>query len=492
MGDIITGVLNVEEILTRIFDDRGFDIHNCRMPDLQRRISRRMDVLEIASLVEYLEYLEANSDEYKVLFNTILVNAGQFFRDLDAWDYVRESILPEILERGDQVRIWSAGCASGEEAYSIAILLAEMLGDNLSGHNIRIYATDVDEAALKFARNGTYTLDQLDGLPEYMREKYFTCHGDTCTINRNIRRLLIFSQNNLVSGTPMSHIDLLLCRNVLIYLDQALQSKVIPKLQYALNDTGYLWLGKAEMLLTDARRFKLLNSKHRIFRKIPFPPHPQFDTMVPAGSYAKARLISANKGFEEVIQNLRTGFILLDRDLNVTMCNQTVQRIWGLPSEQIQGKPFFDLEIAYCSIDLRHRIEHVLTTGESSIVEGVERWITIDEKVFLKVEIIPVVSGVIIFLEDITKQYELREELQTMNRALDTAHERLLSTNQELRTANRQLQAINEVLQSMNEELESTNEELNATNEELDVRVAELMAFPTQEEPARDSQCPDE
>jgi len=472
----MTGICNVDEILSKIFNRRGFDVHGCKMSELQRRISRRMDVLEVASLADYLEYIEANPDEYEPLFNTILMSASQFFRDIDAWNFMRESILPEILERGDEIRIWSAGCASGEEAYSVAIILAEMLGDDLSKRSIRIYATDIDEAALKFARNGTYTIEQMDGMPEDLRRKYFTRHGDACTINTDIRRMLVFSQNNLVSGPPISRIDLLLCRNVLIYLNQALQLRVIPKLHYALNDAGCLWLGEYEMLMDDAHRFKLSTPNHRIFMKTPFPRRQQLETIVSSGKHTEANLLNANKELEEVVQNLKIAFILLDRDLNVTMCNQAVKRICGLPPDEIVGKSFLDLEIAHCLIDLIDRIENVFATEEPSIVEDVECWITSDEKISLRVETIRVTSGALVFLEDMTKQHELAEELQTMNRLLDTVHGKFLSKNRELNIANRQFRRVNATLQSMNEELESTNEELSATNEELRARVEKLNA----------------
>ena len=173
---------------------------------------------------------------------------------------------------------------------------------------------------------------------------------------------------------------------------------------------------------------------------------------------------------EEVAQNLKIAFILLDGDFNVTMCNQAVNRICGLPSDEIVGKSFLDLEIAHCLIDLIDRIENVLATGESSAVGDVEFWITSDEKISLRVEIIRVTSGALVFLEDITKQHELAEELQTMNRSLDTVHEKFLSKNRELNIANRQFRRVNATLQSMNEELESTNEELRARVEKLNAR----------------------
>jgi two-component system CheB/CheR fusion protein len=472
--DNVTEQERIYEILQKMFNKRGFDVRNYKMSNLQRRISRRMDVLGISSLVEYSEYLDANPDEYEVLFDTILVNVSQFFRDPEAWDFVRENVLPEILSKGGEIRIWSAGCASGEEPYSTAIMLTEMLGDGLSEFSVNIYATDVDEAALKFARSGTYTLDQLSGMPEGIREKYFSHHGDVYTIARDIRNLLIFSRHNLISDPPMSRIDLLICRNVLIYFDQVLQSRIVPRLQYALNDTGYLWLGKAETMASTVHSLRPMNTRWRIYRKIQPSNSLQMGNLEYSDTYTESDLIRVSERFKQIIQSVKAGLIMLDKNFTVVMCNQAIQEIWDLLPEQILNKPFFDLEISYSPVDLRHRVEQAVATGESSVVENAEYWVTKDKRIYLKVEIIPVLSGVIIFLENVTEQYELNKELQVTNKALEASNEKLLAANEELENSNRQLQYINEELQSTNEELESTNEELKATNEELSARVVEL------------------
>ena len=487
MGEAEGQGRDIDEILQRMFHSRGFDLRSYKMSDLQRRISRRMDVLEISSLAEYSEYLEAKPDEYEALFNTILVNISQFFRDPEAWNFVREDILPEILEGSDEIRLWSAGCASGEEPYSLAIMLAEVLGDDLSKRTIRIHATDIDEAALKFARSGTYTLDQSAGVPEDMREKYFTHHGDVYSIVEYVKDLLIFSRHNLVSDPPISRIDLLLCRNVLIYFDQALQARIIPKLQYALSDTGYLWLGKAETVVADVNRFRPVSIKWRIFEKISSSIGTRLDSVDRITKDTKTdpmhtKFVGANRVFapdliEQVIQNIRVGFVVLDKDFNVIMCNQIIREIWGVLPEQILGRPFFDLEISYRPVDLRYRIEQAVATGELSVVEDAEYWITKDKQTYLKIEIIPLASGVIIFLTDVTEQHEVRKELQVTNEAIEIANEKFLSTNEELKRANREFQSVNENLQSINEELESTNQHLRATNEELRARIAELDAL---------------
>ena len=465
---------SIDVILQNIFRSRGFDFRDYKMSNLQRRISRRMDVLGIPSLADYAEYLETDQDEYKALFNSILVNTTQFFRDPEAWEFISENILPEILEKADEIRIWSAGCASGEEPYSLAITLAEILGDNLSRRAFRIYATDVDETALKFARSGTYTLDQLGGIPEDVRNKYFTRHDDVYTIARNIRDLMIFSRHDLVLDPPLPRIDLLICRNVLIYFNRALQSRIIPKLHYALSGNGYLWLGKAETLVTDIHELKLLNPEWRIFKNIPSADYPKPDSSDKGGRYTKAELTNTNRKLEQFIQNIKLGFVMLDKDFNVVMCNRIIRDVWNLLPEQVMGKPFFSLEISYRPVSLKGRIEQAVASGESSVIENAEYWITHDKQTYLKMEIVPIASGAIIFVEDVTVQYELRKELQLTNSALETANERLLSASEELKNENRELQSINEELQCTNEEMAATNEELKATNEELNARIAEL------------------
>ena len=458
---------NIDEIIRKIFSTRGFDVRNYRTSDLQRRIGRRMDVLDISSLTEYSEYLEANPNEYEALFNTILVNVTRFFRDPEAWSFLEENILPDILKEKDEIRIWSAGCSSGEEPYSVAIVLAEMLGDNLYGRAIKLYATDIDETALRLARSGTYRLDQLTGLSEDMRNRHFSRHGDLYTIDGDIRRLIIFSRHNLLSDPPMSHIDLLICRNVLIYLDQALQSRIASKLQYAVRDTGYLWLGKAEMSITGIRGLKPLNTEWRFFKKIRSSTYPQYSDETHTGHDARPGLMNTNGNPGEVTQETRMGIIILDKVLNVVMCNQIAGEIWGLQHEELLGKPFPSLHISYCPVDLRHRIQKAAASGEPLVVDDVEHWITKERRIYLRIEIIPVASQIMIFLEDITELYEMRWELQTTNRALEAGTERLLSANEELKVSNTQLQYINE-------ELKSTNEELEATSQEQISRIAEL------------------
>ena len=467
---------DIDAILQRIFSRRGFDIRGYKMSYLQCRISRRMDILGISSLAEYEEYLDTDQGEYEALFN-VIVNVTQFFRDPEAWSFIRAEVLPEILEGTDEIRIWSAGCASGEEPYSIAIALAETLGADMSKRPVRIYATDVDETALKLARSGTYSLDQLSGVSEDIRNRYFVRNGDVYNIARNIRDLLIFSKHNLILDPPIPHIHLLLCRNVLIYFKRALQSNIMPKLHYALNDNGYLWLGKAETLVTDIDELKLLSAKWRIFKKLPSVTRSRPGTPEQTDRYTKAELMRANKRLEQIIQDVKVGLILLDENFNVVVCNRVIWDIWNLLPEQILGRPFFDLEMSYRPISLKGRVEQVAASEEPVVIEDVEHWTTRDNQSYLRIEIAPTASGIMISVADATAQYEVRKELQIMNAALESENEKLLAANEESRRAKIELQSINEEFQCTNEEIAAANEELKVANAELNTRIAELSAL---------------
>ena len=483
---------STDAVLQKIFDDRGFDIRDFKISCIQCRISRRMAVLEIPSLTEYAKYLESNPDEYTALFNTILMNVSQFFRDPDAWDFVKVAILPKILESDGEekeIRIWSAGCASGEEPYSLAITLAEMLKDDPSGRRIKIHATDIDESSLKIARNGTYALDQLAGLPEDMRKRYFVRRGNLYTISSDIRRSLTFSKHNLVSDPPFSRINLLLCRNVLSYFNRALQLKIALNLQYALSDGGYLWLGRGETLSDDLRGIKPVDTKWRVFKKTQPSTVRRDSQRTKSYKYAED-----NRQFKQAVQNTRIGVIMMDREYKVVKCNQAAQDLWfnwradsridgqkeSLSTEQILGRPFFDLEISYQPVDLRSRIRQAVAEREPIVVEGAEYWVTKDKRIYLRIEIVPVGAdglsdpGVIILLEDITERYELQQEMRATIEALETVNERFMSINEELGAANRELEVTNKEIQSTNEELESINEELKAVNEELMARIKDL------------------
>ncbi len=246
-----------------------------------RRVSHQMQSVSLTGYDEYRDYLELHPEEFTTLFNTVLINVTSFFRDAEAWAYLRSDLLPTLLEQKGTapIRIWSAGCATGEEAYTLAMCLSEALGLDRAREQVKIYATDVDEEALAEARLATFHERQLRNVPRDLVDRYFESSGQRYTLVKELRRMVIFGRNDLVQDAPISHIDLLLCRNTLMYFNAETQAGIVRRLHFALENTGVLFLGKAEMLLTHSSVFLPIDLKRRFFRKVVIP------TSAPSGPW---------------------------------------------------------------------------------------------------------------------------------------------------------------------------------------------------------------
>jgi two-component system, chemotaxis family, CheB/CheR fusion protein len=261
-----------ENLLYYLQQNRGFDFTGYKRPSLVRRVSKRMQMANIETFGEYTDYLEVHPEEFFQLFNTILINVTSFFRDPPAWDYLREEIVPRILketEREEPIRVWSAGCASGEEAYSAAMILAEAMGVESYRQRVKIYATDVDEEALNLARQGIYTAKDLQPIESGLRSKYFEPHNGRYVFRGDLRRSVIFGRHDLVQDAPISRLDLLISRNTLMYFNAETQARILARFHFALNENHFLFLGRAEQLLTHSNLFVPLDLKSRIFTKVP-------------------------------------------------------------------------------------------------------------------------------------------------------------------------------------------------------------------------------
>src|SRR4051812_46050879 len=242
-----TDVASFEQLLEHLRQTRGFDFTAYKRTSLMRRGTKRMHVGEVPTFDAYLDYLQLHPHEFLPLFNTILINVTSFFRDPDLWSYLESDILPQIVEGRsplEPLRIWSAGCASGEEAYSVAMLLAERLGMDAFRDGVKIYATDVDEDALAEARRATFHTKDLLPLPPGFAEKYFTVDGHRAVINRDLRRAVMFGRIDLLQDAPISRIDLLLCRNTLMYFNAEAQRRILSRFSFSLNPDRFLVLGR--------------------------------------------------------------------------------------------------------------------------------------------------------------------------------------------------------------------------------------------------------
>lgn len=260
-----------ESLLSYIKETRGFDFTGYKRSTLQRRVAKRMQSMGASNLDEYRALLDQSADEFVGLFNTILINVTSFMRDSFTWEYLRSELIPRILSvktPSESIRIWSAGCASGEEAYSLAVLFAEACGMERFNDVVKIYATDVNDDALSTARRARYPKGSVWGsVPADLAGKYFEFMDGTAKVSEDIRQAVIFERNNLVQDPPISGIDLLACRNTLMYFNAPVQNRVLVNFHFALNQSGYLFLGKSEVPVTRLHQFKTVDLKRRIFAK---------------------------------------------------------------------------------------------------------------------------------------------------------------------------------------------------------------------------------
>jgi two-component system CheB/CheR fusion protein len=264
--------LAFEALLNYLKLSRGLDFTGYQRPSLMRLMKQRMLKVGVESYSEYLDYLEVNSIELTHLLDALLLNVTTFFRDPSAWESLAEDVIGRILaskQDNEPIRIWSAGCASGEEAYTLAIVLAEALGAEEFRSRVKIYATDLDEDALTHGRLASYTPRQLRDVPDQLRDKYFDAGNTVYTFRQELRRAVIFGRHDLIQDAPISRLDLLVCRNTLMYFTAQTQARILARFHFALKDTGFLFLGKAEMLLTHGNLFSPIQLKHRIFSKMP-------------------------------------------------------------------------------------------------------------------------------------------------------------------------------------------------------------------------------
>jgi two-component system CheB/CheR fusion protein len=478
----------LEGLLAYLERSRGFDFGAYKRVGLMRRMRKRLEAVGAAGFAEYLDYLEVHPEEFQELFDTILINVTGFFRDPLTWEYVTEEVLPAIARKPDDqpIRVWSCGCASGEEAYTLAMLLAEELGKKAYRDRVKIYATDADDRALEEARQATYTAKQVEAVPEPLVSKYFERGPRGFLFDKDLRRSVIFGRNNLIHDAPISRIDLLVCRNTLMYFNAEAQNRILSRFHFALQDDGYLVLGKAELLLTHSHLFAPVDLKRRVFSKVVVSPRRERPPTQIAdahwdghgdghgdgnGAGGNTRLRQASFAASP------TGEVLLDARGRVVEVNDVARTVLGLEVHD-GGLGLEAADIANRLPGVRAALELAQSETRAISLRGIESG-NGSEPVLLDVHVVPLmdgagVSGVSIFLSDASRVKRLQEELTNSRGELEAVSEELESTNEELETTNEELQSANEELETTNEELQSTNEELETMNEELQSTNEEL------------------
>jgi two-component system CheB/CheR fusion protein len=474
-----------ESLLLYLKEARGFDFTGYKRSSLMRRMDRRMSQVGIGDYTEYLDYLQLHQDEFTALFNTILINVTGFFRDPEAWDHLRIEIQRMLEDHTvvGPIRLWSAGCASGEEAYTLAIILAESLGIEEFRKRVKIYATDVDEEGLTHARHATYTESEIRGVPPELLAKYFELSGNRYLFRKDLRRLVIFGRNDLVQDAPISRIDVLTCRNTLMYLNAETQSRILARFHFALADTGLLFLGKAEMLLSHADMFQPVDLKRRIFHKFPRRTATAGNYPAEVGQFpVRDRLTGLDQLRGEAFLSSPVAQVVVTADGLVALTNRQAEGLFGISSRDV-GRPFRDLDLSYRPAELRRHIEQAQVERRSIRIGEVEYIRSNSDVTHLDIQLNPLVDidsgllGISLVFHETTEQHRLQDELENTNRQLETAYEELQSTNEELETTNEELQSTVEELETTNEELQSTNEELETMNEELHSTNDELQSI---------------
>lgn len=525
----------LENFLEELRQRHGLDFKSYKAPTIRRRLQRRFAATGVNDLEEYRRYLEENPAEYGNLVNAFLIKVTEFFRDLEQFEYLRDEVLPQIIERvrnnGEQLRVWSAGCATGEEAYSLAILVSEALGHEAGNFNVRIFATDLDASAVNFARRGVYPPSALSGLTSEQIRNHFVEEDGHYQVKKSIRSMIVFGEHDLVQRSPFPQLDLVVSRNVLIYFTNALQRRTLQLFAYSLKDGGYLMLGKAESTSPLSEYFNPVERQNKVYLRqgerfvmpianvtepVPEPPRsPQRRRL----SYQGARSHESQRGGakeESVLNRLPVGVVNVDRRYDILSINTAARRLLSIHGSAIgedllhliRDVPYDELRNA---IDASFRDGESNTTGEFSVedtINGDTRYLEIACHPRREGEEPGPASAVAIVVTDVTRSAEERRQLQhsleetknsfeqyqreaeeesarkeQQNRRLIEANRQLENANQELTRINEDLQATNEEnllsteeAQAATEEVETLNEELQATNEELETLNEELQA----------------
>jgi len=499
----------LQQIYRILFDEFGVDFSLYKRNTFVRRIERRIAALKLESIKEYLEILKSSKDEANMLYHDILIGVTAFFRDKDAYEQLLKQIRAIIAkkEQGEEIRFWSIGCSTGEEAYSIAILLSEILQDKIGKYKIKIFATDIDDEALKIARTGLYAETSLDGVDKNIIKKYFHIKKNQFEIKKELRELVIFSKHNIISDSPFLRLDLISCRNMLIYFSTSLQNKFFPIVHYALKDNGTLFLGKSESVGQHIDLFNLIDKSAKIFKAqftgIKEPPKLyNYSSLFRDSTFdnEKGSKVKNEEEFLEDVISDAVRSVVLEKAVVINSSNDIIYVKGDIPylkprEGKVSNNIFKQLDNDL-GLDLRtalnkaYKEKTVQYTPYRSIkvFEDIIRYVRViitpieDEKsddwlyiLFFQSEESQNFRGHLVASGDENEVIQkLTLELDSTKSHLQNVIEELETSYEEMQSLNEELQSSNEELQSSNEELETTNEELQSTNEELQTAYSEL------------------
>lgn len=504
------GILSaLDKIIILLRDRSGNDFSLYKINTLHRRIERRMAVHQIATIEDYVLHLRGNPQELDLLLKELLIGVTSFFRDGDVWEYLLTDAIPALLAQhpaGHDLRAWVPACSTGEEAYSLAMIFREVL-DKLKPEarfTLHIYATDLDPEAITKARKGLYPGNIAADIPAERLARYFTSESGSYRISKNIREMVVFAAQNIISDPPFTKLDILCCRNLLIYFDAQLQKKLLPLFYYALNPGGLLLLGSAETIGNYDHLFLPRNNKARVFQRLDHTlqvaelPFPGKLTLASRQADLPRSPPPENLGqlTDQLIQqNFAPAAVLVNGDGDIVYISGRT----GKYLEPAAGKTNMNIH-AMARDGLREALTGVIRkalrdaqaihlNGLQVKTDGGTQVVDVTVQAIEKPE--PLRGQVIVVFKDVPTpsapnpsdklvatdtHNALRQELQQTREALQVTHEEMQASVEELKSSNEELQSTNEELQSTNEELMTSKEELQSLNEELQTVNAELQS----------------
>jgi two-component system CheB/CheR fusion protein len=521
----------LSELLERIRTSTGIDFSHYKVATIKRRLARQMALAGTRSVGEYLARITHDDAEFERLASSFLIKVTDFFRDRELFDALRAKIVPELIATasargGRELRVWSAGCATGEEAYSIAIVIAEALREEAGAVSVRIFATDVDETAIEFARRAVYSHESLAKVDPVLVERYFVQTEAGWEIAKTIRNMTVFGQHDLARRAPFPRIDLALCRNVLIYFSSELQSRTLQVFAFSLRDGGYLALGKSETTNPLPHYFAVVDPALRLFRRygerVPIPsaqdhlpllrmreaerPHEPFPALELGRRDSRP---SINEKLGNFLTNSSIGVVLVDRHYDIVSINASARAMFNLHGIAI-GEDLVHLSPPNTSLTLRAMLDSALRNQQPT-AGGEEIEVQLDgadASRFLSISCYPEIAasspavGAVILAVDVTDIAKARraslqalhdratelEQLRATERHLRERQRSLIEANAQLANANAELRMQNDALvisaeeaaaateesETLNEEMQATNEELETLNEEFQSTIEEL------------------
>ena len=507
---------DLEKVVILLRDQTGHDFSLYKKTTIYRRIERRMGLHQIQKISGYVRYLRENPQELDLLFRELLIGVTSFFRDPEAWEHLKSAVLPALLadrSPNQALRAWVPACSTGEEAYSLAILFKEAMEELKPAKNIalQIFATDLDHYAIEKAREGVYPPNIAADVSAKRLDKYFIKVERGYQVSKSIREMVIFAPQNIIMDPPFTKLDILNCRNLLIYLTPELQKKLLPLFHYSLNRGGYLFLGTAETIGSFTNLFTMLPGKTRLYRRLETPAtiiEPvEFPTLfVPAKAVVPARpaKLIANlqtQADQLILQNYSPAAV-------VTNSNGDILYISGRTGKYLEpavGKANWNIFVM-----TREGLRYGLT-GAFQKALGHEETVTLKNmmvdsnggKQIVNITVQPLIgsnalSGMVMivfndvavtskakttgklrgntaFIKELEQEIErTRQEIQSTREEMQTTQEELRSANEEMQSSNEELQSTNEELTTSKEEMQSMNEELHTVNQELRAKLDEL------------------